>query len=124
VQGVWAYITFFVVPVLVAENVGPIQAVRRSGSLFRESWGRQATAAFGFGLVYVLAILVAVALSAAGFVIHPAVGIAVGVLAFAVAIGVVSALEGIFKAALYDFTVGGSPEGFERGTLASAYRAL
>jgi len=124
VQGVWAYITFFVVPVLVAENVGPIEAVRRSGSLFRESWGRQATAAFGFGLVYVLAILAAVALSVVGFAIHPAVGIAVGVVAFALAIGVVSALEGIFKAALYDFTVGGSPQGFERGTLASAYRAL
>jgi Family of unknown function (DUF6159) len=124
VEGVWAYITFFVIPVLVAENVGPIEAVRRSGALFRQSWGRQFTAAFGFGLVYLVAVLAAVAVSVAAFAIHPVVGIPVAVTAFALAIGTVSALEGIFKAALYDYSVGGSPAGFERGTLASAYRAL
>lgn len=124
VEGVWAYITFFVIPVLVAEGVGPIEAIRRSGALFRQSWGRQFTAAFGFGLVYFLAVLAAIALSVVGFAIHPVVGIPVAVVSFAVAIGTVSALEGIFKAALYEYSVGGSPAGFDRGTLASAYRAL
>ena len=31
IGGVWAYMTFFVVPVLVAENIGPIGAIQRSG---------------------------------------------------------------------------------------------
>jgi hypothetical protein len=124
VAGVWAYITFFVVPVLVAEGLGPIAAVKRSGALFRGSWGRQATSAFGFGIIYFLAVLAAIAVSVPAFAIHPVLGVPVAAVSFALAIGVVSALEGIFKAALYEYTIGGTPDGFERGTLASAYRAL
>lgn len=124
VEGVWAYVTFFVVPVLVAEGVGPIEAIRRSGTLFRRSWGQQVTAAFGFGLVYFLATIAALAVSVAAFAVHVALGIPVAVFAFAIALGTVSALEGIFKAALYDFASGGSPQGFDRDVLAHAYRAL
>jgi hypothetical protein len=124
VEGVWAYVTFFVVPVLVAEGVGPVEAIRRSGSLFRRSWGQQVAAAFGFGLVYFLAVVAALALSAAAFAVHPVLGVAVGVVAFGLAIGTVAALEGIFKAALYDFASGGMPAGFDQGTLRNAYRAL
>ncbi len=124
VEGVWAYVTFFVVPVLVAEGVGPIEAIRRSGSLFRRSWGQQVTSAFGFGLVYFLAMVVALALSVAAFALHPFVGVPVAVVTFSIALGTVTALEGIFKAALYDFASGGTPQGFQQDVLAGAYRAL
>ena len=40
VGGVWAYLTFFVVPVLVAEQTGPISAIKRSSSLFKRDLGR------------------------------------------------------------------------------------
>jgi hypothetical protein len=123
-EGVWAYVTFFVVPVLVAEGVGPLEAIRRSGSLFRRSWGQQVTAAFGFGLVYFLATAAALAISVIAFTLHPVLGVAVGVVVFGVAIATVAALEGIFRAALYDFASGGMPEGFDQGTLRNAYRAL
>ena len=36
----------------------------------------------------------------------------------------VQALEGIFKAALYDFATGSTPMGFEQADMRSAYRAL
>lgn len=124
VEGVWAYVTFFVVPVLVAKGLGPIAAIKRSGSLFRQTWGRQATAAFGFGLVYLVAALGAVAVSALFFMLHPVLGIAVAAVAFSVALGTVAAMEGIFKAALYEFAKGETPLGFDRNTLSSAYRAL
>jgi hypothetical protein len=124
VEGVWAYVTFFVVPVLVAEGLGPIAAIKRSGALFRQTWGRQATAGFGFGIVYLLAGLGAAAVTALFFMLHPVIGVAVGAVAFSVALGTVAAMEGIFKAALYEFANGESPSGFERNTLASAYRAL
>lgn len=32
-----------------------------------------------------------------------------------------TALEGVFKAALYDFAIGKDPHGFDRATLQSAY---
>lgn len=124
IEGVWAYVTFLVVPVLVAEGVGPIEAIRRSGSLFRRSWGQQVTAAFGFGLVYFLAMVVAFALSAAAFALHPFLGVPVAVATFSVALSTAAALEGIFKAALYDFASGGTPQGFQQDVLAGAYRAL
>jgi hypothetical protein len=36
---VWGLATFFVVPVLAVEGLGPIAAVRRSAALFRSRWG-------------------------------------------------------------------------------------
>jgi hypothetical protein len=124
VGGVWAYMTFFVVPVLVSEGIGPVAAIKRSSGLFRETWGRQVTASFGFGLVYIVGGLAAAAVTAVLFFVHPILGVAGGAIAFAAALGTVAAMEGIFKAALYEHTMGESPQGFDRGTLSGAYRAL
>ncbi len=124
VGGVWAYVTFFVVPVLVTEGVGPVEGIRRSGSLFRRTWGQQAVSGFGFGIVYVGAVLVALLPSVLLFALMPLLGILVAVPLFALAIGTVMALEGIFKAALYEFANGRNPLEFDRSTLSTAYRAL
>ena len=124
VGGVWAYMTFFVIPVLVAEGVGPIEAFSRSKSMFMKTWGRQFAASFGFGLVYLLAVVAAVIPSAALFFIHPILGVAGGAILFALALGTVAAMEGIFKAALYEFANGESPLDFDRETLSSAYSEL
>lgn len=122
--GAWAYMTFFVVPVLVAEGIGPISAIKRSGALFRQTWGRQATAAFGFGLVYIVAMLIAFLPAALIYTVAPVAGLIVGVFSVALAMGAVAAMEGIFKAALYNFATGAPSEVFDQGTLRSAYRAL
>ena len=124
VGGVWAYLTFFVVPVLVAEGLGPIAAIRRSGSLFRRTWGQQVTASFGFGLVYLVAAVVAFLPAAAIFTVSPVAGLAAGAVIVGLTIATVQALEGIFKAALYEFANGESPRGFDSGTLTDAYRSL
>ena len=120
----WGLATFFVIPVLVSEGVGPIEAIKRSAALLRQTWGRQVAADFGFAIVGIAAVLVAAAPAALLFLfVHPLVGIVVGVPLIAVAIGTVQALEGIFKAALYDYARGEQPHGFDRDTLAGAYRA-
>ncbi len=120
----WGLATFFVIPVLVAEGVGPVEAIKRSAGLLGRTWGRQVTASFGFMLFSILAVIVAVIPAAILFFVHPILGVAVGVPLVALAIGTVSALEGIFKAALYDFANGETPHGFDRATLANAYRAM
>lgn len=120
----WSLATFFVIPVLVTEGVGPIEAIKRSAGLLRQTWGNQVTANFGFMIVGLLGVLVAIVPAALLFFVHPLLGIAVGVPLVAVAIGTVQALEGIFKAALYDYARGDDPHGFDRDTLASAYRAM
>ena len=122
IEGVWEFMTFFVIPVMVSENEGPISSIKRSASIIRETWGRQITASFGFMLVYILAILAAAIPAILLFLIVPVVGIIVGILLVGLAFATVQALEGIFKAALYDYAVGAQPEGFDLRTLQTAYR--
>ena len=100
VGGVWAYLTFFVVPVLVAEQTGPISAIKRSSSLFKRTWGEQVVANFGFGIVGFVAALVGLLPAILVGMVSPMAGLVVGVVTVGLAIATVSTLEAIFKAAL------------------------
>ena len=122
IEGVWEFMTFFVIPVMVSENEGPISSIKRSASIIRETWGRQITASFGFMIVYILAVIAAAIPAILLFLIVPVVGIIVGILLVGLAFATVQGLEGIFKAALYDYAVGAQPEGFDLRTLQTAYR--
>jgi len=124
VGGVWAYMTFFVVPVMVAEHLGAVAAIKRSSALFRQTWGQQAVSSFGFGLIYVGAVLVTAVVAVPLMMVYPLLGIIAGGAVFAVTFGAVAAMEGIFKAALFRFASGQHAAGFEDATLRSAYRAL
>lgn len=117
----WSLATFFVIPLLVAEGIGPIEAIRRSSSLLRDTWGRQIAASFGFGIVTIGAIIVAAIPGLLLALVHPLLGLAVGIPLVGLAWATVTALEGIFKAALYDFAIGKEPHGFDRATLQNAY---
>ena len=79
-QTAWAYITFFVIPVLVVERIGPISAIRRSGSLLRQSWGEQLTASFSFFIIYLLALLIVAIPVVILIFIAPVAAIIVGVI--------------------------------------------
>ena len=122
VQVAWAYITFFVIPVLVVERVGPIQAIRRSSGLLKQTWGEQLTSTFSFFIIYLLAaIIVAIPVVALIFV-APIAAIIVGVILGGIAIATVAAMEGIFKAALYEWvSEGKGSEWFDQQVLEHAY---
>ena len=122
IGGVWAYMTFFVVPVLVAENIGPIGAIQRSGSLFKRTWGEQMVANFGFGMVGLIAVVAAGIPAYLIGQVSLVAGIGVGVVTVGVAVATVATLETIFKAALYGYVADGRvAEGFTEDTLAAAY---
>lgn len=122
IGGIWSYLTFFVIPILVSENVGPIGAIKRSSGLVRKTWGRQITASFGFMLVYILAIIIGIIPAYIVGLISGTAGLAVGGITVGLAICTVQALEGIFKAALYEFAMGEKPAEFDLRTLQTAYR--
>ncbi|MFN0094809.1 MAG: DUF6159 family protein [Dehalococcoidia bacterium] len=125
VGGIWAYVTFFVVPVLVVQGLSPIGAIKESGSLFRRTWGEQVTANFGFGLFYIVAFLPAVAVGMVVAAVNLAAGVIVGVLLVALATAFVAAMEGIFKAALYQYATDGvAPRGFEQEDLGKSYQRV
>ncbi|MDF2191182.1 DUF6159 family protein [Paraflavitalea sp. CAU 1676] len=106
---VWSVTTFFVVPVIAYENLGPLGAFKRSAGLMKQKWGESAGATFSFGLIQFLAtILVAVPLLLLGMAIHPVVGIGLGLLALLLIMAVFSAAKTIFVSAIYH-NINGDP---------------
>lgn len=116
----WGLATFLVVPVLVVEGVGPIEAVKRSAAYLKKTWGEQLAGNLGLGAVFGLLTFAVAGLGIAGIIAAAALesglllGLAVvGMVAAFVAIGLVSsALGGIYAAAVYRYAVDGQAGAF------------
>lgn len=103
----WSILTFFVVPVIAYENVGPFKAIERSGQLIKEKWGEGLGAGFSFFLVQLAGILiVAVPAVLVGILIHPVAGIILGVLGILLLSAIMSAVRTIFVSAIYHGVTG------------------
>ncbi|MBU1225645.1 MAG: hypothetical protein KJ698_00345, partial [Actinobacteria bacterium] len=105
----WSLVTFLVIPVLVIEDIGVVDAVKRSGAMFKRTWGENMASQVGFGLLGFLAMLPALLIGAAAVAAGGAVaffGIVVAVLWVLTVAMVLSALSGIFQTALYRYAAG------------------
>lgn len=102
IGAVWSIATFFVVPILAYEEVGPIEALKRSGNLMKEKWGEAIGANFSFGVFFLLGYLIIIVGTVALFTIHPILGIVSGVLSALLLHTVVSAAKTVFIAATYN----------------------
>jgi len=126
----WTIATFLVVPVLVARDVGPVEAVKESAALLTKTWGEnvigRAGLATAFGLMFLgialcCGFLLFVAMLAHSFSLAAA-AIALTVLAGCILALVQSALSGIYEAALYRYaTTGEGTAGFDSKTLRLAF---
>ena len=121
-QAGWAMMTFFVIPIIVSENLSPFAAIKRSSGLFKQTWGNQVTANFGFGIFQILALLASGALGWFFGLLSANLGMIVGVLCATTSVSIIYTLEGIYKAALYEFAMGEKPLEFEQQDLRTAYR--
>ena len=102
----WTLASYFVVPVLVAENVGPAEALQRSADLFRETWGEEVAGGFSFGLIFTLLALPAIALPFLGRNMETTgviAGVALAAFYWLLLSVVSAAVQGIFVAALYRY---------------------
>jgi uncharacterized protein DUF6159 len=135
VGGAWSVVSLLAIPAIALEGVGPIDAIKRSGSLFKQHWGGRITgmAAIGIG-VFLLVILPAIALMVVGVLILSDAGsegvgagavlLALGAVLFAAGIVISGALRQIFAVALYRFTTTGEAVGgFEAADLQRAVRS-
>lgn len=127
VGAVWSLASFFVVPLLAAEDIGPVEALYRSAEIFRETWGEEVVGGFSFGLIFSLLAIPGILLPILGARLGQTTGMFAG-LAIAVIywllLGVISsASQGIFVAALYRYaTTHQISSGFSGTDLSGAWQ--
>ena len=116
----WNLVTYLAVPVLVVEDVGPLEAIKRSANYLKRTWGEQIAGNFGVGIIFglVVLLLILIGIPIFYFVIMSesvaliALTVVVFVLAFVVLGLINSTLNGIYVAAVYRFAVEGETGGF------------
>jgi hypothetical protein len=128
----WSVVTYFVVPVLVVDGVGPIEAVKRSSGILRRTWGEAAGGEGGLGaisLLLMLPVILMIGLAAAAGRSLNADAATVVVLAsvvvpYVLALTVVfTALGTIFRTGAYIYaTTGKAPSSMDPELLQAAFR--
>jgi len=105
----WSAITYFVVPFIVMNCLGPIGAIKRSGETLRSTWGEALIGNFslkviGFLLLLPVLILLGIALFFsinAGSGVGIAIVIGLGILAFIIDYLLTEAVNSVFKCYLF-----------------------
>lgn len=116
----WNIATYLVVPVLAIEGVGPIDAIKRSAALLKKTWGEQIAGNMGVSAVFTLLNL-GILVVFIPLIILCAVNqawVILGILVFVLFTVLVlsgllnSSLTGIYTAAVYQYAVNGTTNGF------------
>src|SRR6266481_6045253 len=123
---VWTLACYFVVPVLAFEDLSPIQAVKRSSKLFRDTWGEKVMGGFSLSLVSLVLMLPGIGLvivaAYLGGVAGLLLGLAIMFIYFLLLSVFMSAVGGIFNAALYRYACFKQvPPAFSHDLIASAW---
>jgi hypothetical protein len=129
----WSLATFLAVPVLVTRDIGPIDTVKESATLFRKTWGEQVVGNFGMGwagfvmmtswTLFMVALFLGTGavLGQSAVVMVPLFALAMlGYVALALFL---SALKGIYTAALYRYASVGDAGIMEARVVEQAFRA-
>jgi Family of unknown function (DUF6159) len=122
----WTLACYFVVPVLAFEDLTPIAAVKRSSKLFRDTWGEKVIGGFSLSLVSMVLMLPGIGLVIAGGYLGGGIGVLVGValmfIYFLLLSVFMSAVGGVFNAALYRYACFKQvPPAFSQELIASAW---
>jgi hypothetical protein len=127
----WAALTYFAVPVLVVDGVGPIEAVKRSSAILKKTWGEAASGEVGLsaiGLLFFLPVILLVGVAAASVSAAPGAPVMIlliaVVAAYIVAMTVVFMTLGtIFRTGAYIYaTTGRAPSSMDPALLQGAFR--
>ena len=120
---VWSVTTFFVVPVIAYEKLGPIDAFKRSSQLMKQKWGESLGATFSFSIIQLLAMfLLAIPLFAIGALIHPLAGVALAIPGAFIILAVMSAAQTIFVSAVYHDVTGDPTEHFNQQMIVNLFQ--
>ena len=116
----WNMVTYLVLPVLVVEEIHPVEAIIRSATLLKKTWGEQIVvnlstdAIFGLPKLAVFGLLVLVVFQGLPFGSPVVFAVVIALLVVALLLlGLVeSTLKGIYVAAVYRYAAQGEVGGF------------
>ena len=117
----WTVVSFLVIPVLVIEKKGPIESLRESTKLLRQTWGEQVISRFSFGLLFfVLSIpgflVIFLGMMAGSSVTY--IALITGALYLILLALIQSTLQAIFQTAIYLYARDAkAPAGFQADEL-------
>ena len=125
---IWTLATYFVVPVLIYEKLGPWGAVKRSASVFKNTWGEMIAGNLGLGAVFFLLALLGLLPIILGVVVGSlasiVAGIAIAIVYWLILAVVLSAAQSVLVAALYRYaTTGKVSEEFHEMSFAKPFAA-
>ncbi len=125
----WALATFFVIPIIALEGVGPIDATRRSGRIIRERWGEGVVGSLVIGAIFSLLGIPMLIVGVIGFSTfssaHVAGGLilAVAVVLFVLVTSAQNAVTQLFRLELFEYATAGAGLGvFDEEELESAFQ--
>ncbi len=128
----WSIISIFVVPVLVYEKLGPVDALKKSMEVIKKTWGESLIKALGLGLiqffVFFLVILVSGGLAYVLALTYNLTGLLIGIsvgLVLLLLVGLIfSVANTIFNTALYVYANNSIiASGFSEEVIKSAFKS-
>lgn len=130
---VWSLATFFVIPVLVLENLSVGNGIKRSKDMFLKTWGENFVGGLGVGVFFGLLFIVGLVIGTAAMIMAstltqpmiPMILIGAVCLLFFIVLGIISsALSSIFNIALYNYAATGAmPVGISPDLVQAAFKA-
>ncbi|MBP9759985.1 MAG: hypothetical protein KBD24_01300 [Candidatus Pacebacteria bacterium] len=127
VGAAWSIVSYFIVPVLILEELSVVGSLKKSAETIKRSWGETAIVNIGVGLFFfILTLLGMLVLAGLLFTQQPILiftGLAL-FLVYVLALSVISStLNIIFKVVLYEYVTKGTvPQGFSDELLHSAFK--
>lgn len=118
----WSVASYLVIPIIVMEKIGPIDALKESSKLVKQTWGEQVIGNIGFGVFFSLILLPIIfiipMLVISDNVVWYLIGISVLVIYITLIALVHTTLLSIFQSALYLYARENFvPEGYDRAIL-------
>jgi len=125
----WSLLTYFVVPILVVEGKGPVEAVKESAAMIKQTWGEELVGGLSYGGISFLFSLpaIAVAVFGAGSIMNGELLNGLLLIGAAIVYGfllslTMTTLSSIFHTAVYHYARTGTvPPGFDASLLQSAF---
>ena len=124
----WTLASYFAIPIIAANDVGPIEALKLSSTVFRQRWSKAIRVQFRLGLYalgVVLAAVVGAAIVAAAWQASVILGVLLALVVGAAVITaflVMSAVTAYARVALYRYAAGLPTPGFNDGMLFAAVK--